>query len=434
MNQINPYLSGGLNVFETDCMANTLLIKKVQLNGEQKDILIEGNRFKRITEHIDCASAKVIDGSNMLITPPFYNGHTHAAMSLLRGYADDMELFCWLNNHIWPMEAKFTPQDVYVGSRLAILEMIKSGTCFFLDMYFNAEQTLRAVEEMGIRANLSCTFMDNPDPDVIEGKFKYAEQMLSMATERVSISVGPHAIYTVGQELFTRCSNFARERDIVLHTHLAETQKEFDDCIKEHGCTPTEWIDSMGALTPNTFLAHGVYLTDHDLEIIYNRGAVIVTNPCSNMKLCSGRLRFQPIVDAGCKLLIGTDGCSSNNNLDMMEEMKFTSLLAKSCYGTECAPAPLLFNMATKEGAQAFHIDAGEIKEGKLADALLINLNHTKLVPNYHTESNLVYASDSSCIDTMICNGQIVMQGRKVKDEEEIIESARRTCFDLCKR
>lgn len=409
---------------------NTLLINNVLLNGERKNVLVEGNRFKRITTEPVVSADVVIDGSRFAIIPPFYNGHCHAAMVLLRGFADDMPLQAWLNDAIWPMEAKMTAEDIYAGSRLAILEMIKSGTVFFEDMYWEEQETVRAVEEMGIRAAIGVSLMDRQSAEIKDALFERLRNYKS--SERVSYTVAPHAIYTVGTELLQRCKKAADENGQYLNIHLAETMTEDVDCRKAHnGMSPVEYMDSIGLLGPKTILAHVVHVDQHDQEILARTGAICVHNPASNMKLSSGVFKMKELQRNGCKIAIGTDGASSNNNLDMLEEMKLAALLAKCYADPEAGAAADVFNMATKWGAEAFGLDAGEIAEGKLADALLVDLNNEKMVPNYNLVSNIVYSADSSCIDTVICNGKIVMRGRVVPGEKEIIEQARETCKKL---
>lgn len=412
---------------------STLLINNVLLNGSRQNVLIENNRFKRITSEPILTADEVIDGGRFAMVPPFYNGHCHAAMVLLRGFADDLPLQAWLNDSIWPMEAKLTPEDIYAGSRLAVLEMIKSGTVFFEDMYWDEQETVRAVEEMGIRAAIGVSLMDRQSAAEKDRLFDRLRNY--KPTDRVSYTVAPHAIYTVGTDLLLRCKKAADENGQFLNIHLAETMTEDADCRKAHnGMSPVEYMDSIGLLSPKTLLAHVVHVDQHDQEILARTGAICVHNPASNMKLSSGVLKMKELQKNGCRIALGTDGASSNNNLDMLEEMKLAALLAKCYADPEAGSATDVFNMATRWGAEAFGLDAGAIEEGKLADALLLDLNNEKLVPNYNLVSNLVYSADASCIDTVICNGKVVMRGRVVPGEEDIIEQARETCRSLIAR
>ena len=411
-------------------MNNTILIKDVLLNGKRQNVLIEGKRFKRITESPIEGADKTIDGKRFAMVPPFYNGHCHAAMVLLRGYADDMPLQKWLNESIWPMEAKLTADDIYAGSRLAILEMIKSGTVFFDDMYWDEQVTAQAAEEMGIRAAIGVSMMDRQSEEAKSANFAKLDSY--KATDRVFYTVAPHAIYTVGTELLQKCLQSAQKNDLYLNIHLSETAAEVEACRQQHkGMSPVAYLDSLGLLTPKTILAHVVHVDASDMSILARTKAVCVHNPASNMKLSSGVFKMKDLQQAGCRIALGTDGASSNNNLDMLEEMKIAALLAKCYADPEAGKAVDIFRMATKDGAEAFGIDAGMIEEGKLADALLIDMDNEKMVPDYNLISNLVYSADSSCIDTVICNGQVVMQGHKVPGEESIKAAAITTCERL---
>ncbi|MCQ2144804.1 MAG: amidohydrolase [Bacteroidales bacterium] len=405
-----------------------ILIRNVLHEGQPSDILIKGNRFSSITPAGSGMSAETeIDASGMAILPPFYNTHGHAAMTLLRGYADDMELFKWLSEYIWPYEDKLTPEDIYNGSRLAILEMIKSGTVFFSDMYFEIDETARAVDEMGVRAALGVTFMSNHSLALRDEKVAYMKNWKERTSGRIQLAAAPHAIYTADAGQLMLAANTARELGMKIHIHVSETATEVQNSIKEFGDTPVRYLEKLGFLGPDVIAAHVVHVDDEEIEILKKHGVTISHCPCSNMKLSSGAFRADAMVKAGAKVTIGTDGCSSNNNLDMREEMKFASFLAKVSSGDpELLPAQQVLDWATRNGAEAFGIDAGVIEEGKLADALLVRLDDPKMTPNHNLISNWVYAADTSCIDTVICDGRIIMQGRHVPGEEEILASVRR--------
>ncbi|MCK9300080.1 MAG: amidohydrolase [Bacteroidales bacterium] len=409
---------------------NSILIKNILLDKQLRDVLIEGNRFTRIEKNIEVPADLIVDGSDKALLPPFYNAHTHAAMSLLRGCAEDMPLTEWLQDKIWPLEAKMQNDDHYVGVRLAILEMIKSGTVFFSDMYFNVPDTIRAVEEMGIRAAIGVTFLESNGPKYVERGLRFIEN-LPETSSRVQITITPHAVYTVSADLFKRLAAIARERSLIIHTHLAETLQEVQDCIATHGMSPVRWLDHLGLLGPNTVAAHVIHVDDYELEILRDRGVWLVHNPCSNMKLGSGVFRSADIIEKKLNVALGTDGCSSNNNLDMREEMKIAALLAKVHYGSEVLKVDEVFHWATLNGARAYGLDAGEIAVGKLADALIIDLNNVRMLPTYDLLSNWVYSADSSCIDSVICDGRFLMQGGKVPGEEFIMEAAKKAACRL---
>lgn len=406
-----------------------ILIKQVQLNGELVDVLVEGNRFSRIAPQLDVDAACVIDGTDKAIIPSFVNAHTHASMTLLRGYADDLELHTWLTEHIWPLESKMTEVDIYHGARLACLEMIKSGTTCFNDMYWYYHGTARAVEEMGLRAVLSSVFIDFNDPVAAEKQCKETEQLFEAAekySDRIHFALGPHAIYTVSESSLKWIASFAKKHQLLIHIHLSETEKEVADCVAQHGVRPVEYLHRMGFLSSNVIAAHAIHLTDEEIELLATHGVRVVHNPASNMKLCSGAFPYPRLQAAGVAISLGTDGCSSNNNLDMLEEMKIATLNAKlSAADPTVMSAQEIFEIATRGGAEVLGLDCGVIAEGKWADCLLIDRSNHRLAPGYNLISDLVYSADRSCIDTVICNGEILMQDGRVDGEEEIIAEAR---------
>ncbi len=429
----------------------SILIKDVLLNDRVQDVYIEGQRFKTIGQGLDLTASEVINGRDLAIFPSFVNAHTHAAMTLLRGFADDLELFTWLNDHIWPFESKLTHEDIYIGAKLACLEMIKTGTTFFCDMYWHMPATLRAVSEMGMRAALSSVFIDFNDPKKAkEFRARTRKFFRDMEDhELVSFILGPHAIYTVSRESLIWLKDFAADNDLLINLHLAETRKEVEDCEKAHGMRPVEYLESLGFLGSNIIAAHVIWANEKEMDILAERNVKVVHNPVSNMKLGSGIFPFKELNRRGICIGLGTDGCSSNNNLDMLEEMKIAALQAKlaSVEGfvlpsntldtgnrdllekiyldPTLFTAPQALECATLNGARTFGLDMGKIAQGMLADCILVNLNHYSLIPRHDLVSNLVYSASSECIDTTICNGRILMRGRKVPGEEKIIEEVR---------
>ncbi len=412
-------------------MSSILLKNAVLENGTCADVLIRGNRFAAVGAGITETAETVIDcAGRFAVLPPFYNGHTHAAMALLRGYADDYDLFDWLSNYIWPLEEKLTEQDVYLGTKLACLEMIKSGTVAFNDMYWFQPGTIRAADEMGMRADVGIMVLSSAGLDQRTANDDLAANRIPHS-DLIRVSMAPHAIYTVSEEKLRECAEQAKAKNLPIQTHLAETKKEFDDCMAEHGMTPTAYLDKVGLLTERTTLAHAVWMTDDDLKLIAERKCFLVHNPVSNARLGSGTFRYAEARAAGCRIILGTDGNASNNNLSMLEEMKAAALLAKTHTGDpKTLPAKEAFRMATTDTAAAFGIDAG-IEAGKIADCMLIDLNHVSMVPNYHLISNLVYSADPGAVNTVICNGRILMRDRIVPGEDQIIAEARALAEDL---
>lgn len=389
----------------------TLLIKNVLLKDRKTDILVADGRFKSLCAPEGTRADETLDAEGTAILPPFYNTHTHAAMSLLRGYADDMPLQKWLQDYIWPYENKMTAQDIREGSRLAVREMIRTGTVFFSDMYFEIDQTIAVVQEFGIRAAIGVTFVDSHSKSQQADKLDMLRQWVDPSGGLITLTVAPHAIYTVSPDLLVKCADTARSLGLKLHIHLSETRQEVEDCLRAHGTTPVRYLDSLGFLGPDVIAAHVVHVDEEEAAILASRGVTIAHCPCSNMKLASGIFPYKMLHEAGCRITLGTDGDSSNNNLDMREEMKFAALLAKVSSGDpEVLPAAEALEMATRSGAEAFGLDAGVIREGALADALLVRLDDERMQPCHNLVSNWVYAAGSSCIDCVICNGNIVMK------------------------
>ena len=392
----------------------SILLKNVQFNNKATDILISGNRFSKITPNQNTNADTVIDCRNLAILPAFYNNHMHAGMSIFRGIGSDKNLQDWLNKEIWPREAKLTPEMIYTSTKFSALEMLKTGTTFFADMYFEPEMIFKAASEMGIRAAVSistCDLFDKERCKQEQAKIENYMQLPNPNPELLSKVLTFHSVYIASKELIKFNVKTAAEHNLRLHIHACETQKEVDDCINEHGCTPIEYMDKLGALTDKTILAHSVWLSDKDIDILAD-------------KLASGVFMLQKLLDRGCRVSLGTDGMGSNNDLSMINEMKLCALSAKiQASDPTAGSAADVFKIATHNGAQAFGIDGGEIAEGKLADCILVDLNNHFLNPNYDLISNMVYAADSSCIDTVICNGKIVMQNHHIKGQEQLISN-----------
>ena len=408
-------------------LLKSVLMQNAGESPARKDVLIEGNVFSKIVDVSTpemANGAEIIDCKNLALVPAFYNGHTHAAMSLLRGYADDMELSKWLNEYIWPFEAKLTDKDIEIGSRLAVLEMIKSGTVFFSDMYWHREQTMKVVEEMGIRASIGVTISDVlVSPEGLKANFDFLARHTG-ESERVKLAVMPHSIYIVSEQYLRRSMEMAEKENYPLHIHLSETEKEVRDCLEQHGCTPVEYLQRLGCLNSRVQAAHCVHFSEKDMEIFAQSGASAILNPNSNLKLSSGIPSIVKMMDRRIPLGLGTDGDSSNNNLDMHEEMKLVALLAKVQGGAETLPAPEALKMASANVAQVNGINAGVIAEGNLADGILVRLDNERMVPCFDLISNWVYSADSRAIDSVLCNGRFVMRGGHVDGEEDIQKEA----------
>lgn len=402
-----------------------ILIKNVRTLTPEgvkiSNVLIDEGKIQSVGEKKD-KSDIVIDGSKKALIPGFFNTHTHAAMVLFRSYADDMVLHEWLEKKIWPLEAKLDEDAVYWGTKLACMEMLKSGTVFFNDMYFFPETVARAVEECGIRACISAAFFDFLNPDLLDENLKKAVKNLKkLESYDVLRAIGPHAVYTVSLEGLRRAAEIAEEMEIFIHFHLAETEKEVVDFKKQHGKSIVEVLDEIGFLSKRLISAHSVWLEDKEIELLARRGVSVAHCPVSNMKLCVGRaINYRAMKEMGVNFTIATDGAASNNNLDMLEEMKFAALLQKFYYGDPTLmSAEEAFSAATVNGARAFGIKSGIIREGYDADVVLLNLTEPYMQPENSLIANLVYAASSGCVDSVIVKGNLVVESRVFKSEEE---------------
>lgn len=417
----------------------SILIKRVLLDGVVSDIYIKDNLITQIGTDLNIPADQEIEGEGKAVIPGFVNAHTHAAMTLFRGFGDDMPLMPWLEEKIWPNEAKLTYDDIYWGAKLACLEMIKSGTTTFFDMYHKFHATAEAVEEMGLRGLIAGVCFDHFVPEQTEkNKQHNLKLMMEMDrySSRIQYAMGPHAIYTVSGKLLQWAHDISAERNIPVHLHLAETEVEVHNSIKDFGMTPVRYLNSLGVLSPRLILAHALYVDDEEVQMLAAHDVKVVHNPASNMKLASGGcFKFCEMKNAGIQVALGTDGCSSSNNLDMVETMKLASLLGKVWRrDPEVIPANAIFHSATEIGANAIGLNAGRIAEGYLADLSLVNLRTPAFTPNHNFISNLVYAANGSCIDTVICDGKILMQGQKVPGEDEIMEKTSEIAYNLIQR
>lgn len=413
----------------------SILIKDTTILSDKikkASILIVDNTIEEISNDLSVTDAsKVIDGTNKITMPGLVNTHSHVAMTLLRGVGDDEELQTWLNDYIWPKEAKLDEKLVYAGSKLAMAEMIKTGTTTFNDMYFYMEETAKAVEESGIRGVLGYGMIDLFDDEKRKQEIKATKNLIknshNTANGRVQVAVAPHAPYTCSRELLSESKKLANKHNLKLHIHVSETQQEVNDLEKQRNQTPFEYLDSIDLLDENTIAAHGVWTTDNEMKLLKEKQVSISHNPSSNMKLASGIAPVSKYIKNDINVAIGTDGVSSNNNLDMFSEMKLTALLQKvNTMNAKTLPAQATFNMATENGARALGINTGSIKEGKLADIVLVNMNVPHMIPVRNPLSNIIYSALGSDVDTVICDGQLLLEDKKLLtiNEEDAIYDA----------
>lgn len=409
-------------------MEKSVLIRKITLNNEIKDILIKGNNIHTISDHIDYVADKEIEGKNKTVVPGFINMHTHAAMTLMRGIGEDMLLMDWLYKKIWPTEKKLDDQMVYWGTKLACLEMLKTGTTCFNDQYWSLSHAVKAASEMGLRSVQPFVILDLFEKErwgkIKDDCFKAYEES-SEWTNINNFAIGLHSPYSVSEEMLIWGAEFAKSKNLLLHIHISETEGENLDSIAKHGLTPTQYLDRLGVLGPNVIAAHCLWIDDNDMKILADRDVKVVHNINSNLKIASGyRFRYNEFRDAGVTVTLGTDGCASSNNLDMIETMKTTALLQKGWRADPTAmPLNELMDLSTKNGGIALGINTGVIKEGSLADLTIIDTDNYAFTPNISFLANLIYSANSSCVDTVICNGKVLMEKREVDGEHEILEN-----------
>ncbi len=427
---------------------NTILIKNALIlspntNFEDKQsLLIKDDIIAEIAPEIDESDVeKIIDAEGKILLPGLINTHTHLSMTLFRGLADDLSLDSWLNDHIWPMEANLNGDYCYVGALLGAVELIKSGTTTFSDMYFYMEDVARAIDEAGIRAVLSYGMIDFGDAERRENEIKANLDLFNncngMADGRIKVFFGPHSPYTASEELLVKVRELADEYNMGIHIHVSETEKEINDVSDEKGLRPFEYLDKIGFLGPDVVAAHCVWLSDEEIEIIKKNNVKVSHNPCSNMKLASGISPVSKLIENDICVSIGTDGASSNNNLDLIEELKTASLLQKvSTLDPKVLNSDESVAMGTIKGAEALGLDdeIGSIEVGKKADIILIDTNSANMVPDSSSlSSNIIYSANGSNVDTTICNGKVLMENKKlvVLDEDEIYKKARKAIKEL---
>ncbi|MEM3556266.1 MAG: amidohydrolase [Candidatus Micrarchaeia archaeon] len=416
----------------------SILIKNVDVLTQNErreflrgvDVFIQENRIERIGKNIKEKADFRIDGRGKLALPGLINTHTHLAMTLFRGYADDMGFWEAWPKKVWPKEKKLKGEDVYWGSLLGCMEMIRSGTTGFADMYFFMEETAKAVEKIGMRANLAYGMIDLGDAGKREKELRKGERFVRefSGKGRVKCSFGPHAPYTCSKELLLKSKELAEKYDALIQIHLSETRKEVYDSIKKFGKRPVEYLDSIGFLCARVIAAHCVWLTKREVKLLGDRGVKVSHNPVSNMKLATGGVAPIPqMLENNVCVTLGTDGAVSNNSLNMLETMKFAALLQKNhLWDAEVINAQQALDFATRNGADALGIDAGRIQEGRLADLILIELKTPNMIP--FNPSNIVYSSNPSNISDVIIDGKLVMREREIVtiDEEKTIEKIRR--------
>jgi 5-methylthioadenosine/S-adenosylhomocysteine deaminase len=414
-----------------------LLIKDVFIPdlGKGLDIAIGDGIIKRIDRDIEPSLAEeVIKANGKLALPTFANVHTHVPMSLLRGIGADLPLMDWLQKVIWPLEGKFvSPEFVLEGTLLSLVEMIRSGTTLFLDMYFFEESVAEAVQKAGIRAGLGFGILDfptkvaNSPKEYIERARRFVRDFKS--EELVFPVVCPHSAYTCSPKTLTMAKELASEEGVLLHIHVAETRGEVEQVKGEYGKTPIEHLESVGILGENLLCAHMVWLNDREVELIKEYKVKVAHCPESNLKLASGIAPIPKYLKGGITVGLGTDGAASNDNLDMLEELSTMAKLHKGAnLDAKAMDAKTALRIATENGFSIAGIKAGRLEEGYEADIMLVDTDVPHLQPLYDPIAQVVYSAKSTDIDTVICKGKVIMEKREIKtlDEEEILHKARK--------
>lgn len=394
---------------------------------DKADIFIEENKIKKIGENLDQKADQVLDGENKLLTPGFVNAHTHLGMSYFRNYADDLALMDWLENEIWPIEAKLNEEDIYWSSLLSIIENIKSGVTSFCDMYYEMDRVGDAAIEAGIRGVLTrgMTDVDGKGEEKLQEFDDLYNNYHEKSNGRIKVVPAPHAIYTCSTEFLKEIAKRSLERyDSLIHIHLSETLTEVENSKKEYGMTPIEYVNSLGLLDSQIIAAHCVHITDEEIELVKDKKFYPVYNPSSNLKLASGFTPVDKLLKNNITMALGTDGDSSNNNQDFVEEMHIGGIVNKAVTMNEKAvPAIEILKMATINGAKALGFEKlGLVKENYLADLTIFDLNSNSFTPRNNLISALVYSANSSDVESVICDGKFIMKNRKIVnvDEEKI--------------
>ncbi|ANF22404.1 amidohydrolase family protein [Thermococcus piezophilus] len=402
------------------------------------DVLIESNKIVEVAKNINKSADTVIDAKGKVVSPGFVNLHTHSPMGLFRGLADDLPLMDWLREHIWPKEAKLTREYTKVGAYLGALEMIKSGTTTFVDMYFFMDAVAEVTLESGLRGYLSYGMIDLGDPEKTEKEVNEALRIMKFIDEldsdRVHFVFGPHAPYTCSIALLKEVRRLANEHGKLITIHVSETMAEIGQIAERYGKSPVVLLDDIGFLADDVIIAHGVWLDSRDIQILARHGVTVAHNPASNMKLASGVMPLQRLLNAGVNVGLGTDGSASNNNLDMLEEMKLAALLHKvHNLNPTVADARTVFKMATQNGARALGLKAGMIRESYLADIAIIDFNKPHLRPINNVISHLVYSANGNDVETTIVDGKVLMLDRELLtlDEEKILNDTERVIGEL---
>ncbi|MFR9281423.1 MAG: amidohydrolase [Peptoniphilus lacrimalis] len=407
---------------------------------EGADIFIEGNLIKKIGNNLQIKASEVIDGNFLLMTPGFVNGHTHLGMSYFRNYADDLKLMDWLENEIWPIENKLSADDIYWSSLLSICENIKSGVTNFCDMYYEMDRVGDATIISGIRGTLTRGLTDNDGKG--KEKLKSVRELYNnyhnKANGRIKVVPAPHAIYTCSENFLREISDLSKDLDGIINIHLSETKGEVENSLKEHGMTPISYVNSLGLLDNHVIAAHCVHITDEEIALIKDKKFYPIYNPTSNLKLASGFTPVEKLLKNNIIMGIGTDGDSSNNSQNLLQDMHIGAIVNKAREMDEQAVKAIeILKMATINGQKALGISkAGLIKEDYLADLTIFSLKSSNFTPKNNLINALVYSATAEDVRDVLCDGKFVMRNRELVnlDEERIKFEVNRHFEELVKR
>lgn len=413
---------------------NTTILTMLSSKLIRANIYIDDGNIVHIGDKYQMDADRIIDGSNYLTMPGFINAHTHVGMSLFRNYGNDNDLMTWLNEYIFPAEEKLNSEIVYYASLISFAEMIKTGTTSFADMYFFEEATIKALDKAKLRGQIS-RGLSSPDKD----EYRLDENIdlykkFNGKDNKLEIALGPHAIYTSDETYLKKISSIANQYGMSIHIHLSETKYENDQCKEKYGKSPTEVFDDCAIFDNRTIAAHGVHLSEKDLEILSNKKVSIIHNPSSNLKLSSGIMDVSRAMDRGVNVCLGTDSAASNNKQSMLKEIEIAALISKLKSADNLKAFDLL-KMATINGAKALGIDdkVGTIEKGKRADLIMIDIDNINHAPNNDLIASICYSTYDSDIKYVLVDGELVLdEGHLVYiDEKNLVSKANSLVKDL---
>ena len=398
--------------------ANVLLFENEEAVIKEADIAIEDGIIKSVgSVDEQFIAEKTIEANGMIAMPGLINTHTHIPMSLLRNYADDMAFWEWLQEKVWPIEANMNEEDIYWGSMLSISELIMSGTTCFNDMYRFADTVAKAMADTGIRGAVSNTLFDmtRNEDNGFEKAIEIHKQWHGASNGRISTFISPHAPYTCSDDYLKGAAETAKRLGVPLHTHISESAREVEESVRDCGKSPVKRLYDIGVFDTHTMAAHCVHLSDEDMDMMSEKGVSVLNNPTSNLKLGNGFAPVPRLMEKGVNVSLGTDGACSNNNQDMFEEINLAALVNKGVTGDPLAvPSKTSVKMATLNGAKAMGLGSsiGSIEDGKKADIILIDTEKPHFYPKYNLISSLSYCAKASDVDTVIVDGNILMEKR----------------------